>query len=305
MFKKILLFILLLALGVAFYIIHFEAPRFIVEIKHPIIEEQMAAFRPKLTKGFKDYQKNGKYIEVTTLDNQTISAFLSYSNTANQKGTIILTHGIRSRKEQWMASVKDISDKGWNCVAVDLRAHGQSSGKYCTFGVKEKEDISRVLDHLVKNENVSQNFGVWGSSLGGAVALQCLAHDQRFQFGIVESTFSEFRTVALDYFENSLGFRSEWLGNYLVDRSGKMAEFNPADAAPVEAAAHIHQPILMFHGTADKNISIAYGRENFLALQSKDKKWVEINGGEHNGMANADLDLYFKELNAFLNKVAK
>ncbi len=304
MLKKILYLLLFLILAGAFYILHFEAPRFIVEIKHPLIERQIQAFMPQTINTFSDVQPNGKYITVPTAEGLKISAYISYSNTSNQKGTLILTHGIRSKKEQWLNSVKGISDKGWNCVAIDLRAHGQSTGKYCTFGVEEKKDISNVLNYLEKNEKLSKNYGIWGSSLGGAVALQCLAHESRFKFGIVESTFSEFRTVAIDYFENSLGFRSEILGNYLVNRSGKVAEFDPDAASPLVAAKNVSQPILMFHGTADKNISIDYGRANYSALQSQDKKWVEIKNGGHNGMANADLDLYFKELNAFLKKMA-
>jgi len=305
MLKKVLYIFLFLILCAIFYLIHVEAPRFIVEIKHPIIEEGMAAHRPKLIQSFKEKQPNGEYITVITKDSIKLSAYLALTESSNQKGTIILTHGIRSRKEQWLESVKGITDKGYNCVAMDLRAHGQSTGKYCTFGVKEKLDISSILDFLAENYNISKNFGVWGSSLGGAIALQSLAYDKRLKFGIIESTFSEFRSVTQDYFENTLGFRWEFLGNYLVNRSGKLAGFNPEEASPISAAKKVTQPVLMLHGTADKNISIDYGRANFKALSSADKKWVEIKGGEHNGMANADTALYFKELNSFLNKVSE
>lgn len=80
----------------------------------------------------------------------------------------------------------------------DSRAHGESQGKYCTYGFYEKKDISAIVDFIgPKYRNV--NIGIWGNSLGAAVAIQAMEYDSRILFGIIESTFTDLSQIVFDY----------------------------------------------------------------------------------------------------------
>ena len=172
-------------------ILHFYAPRFIIEINNPILNIIRSEFKPAL-KFEDDLTFTSKSVGFKTQDNLMLLARICKSNVDTVNGTIILLHGIRAGKEHYVPICKRLVENGYNAVSLDLRAHGESEGKFCTFGVKEKRDIIALINYLQNEKGIKSPIGIWGQSLGGAVALQAMAIDERINFGIVESTFSDF-----------------------------------------------------------------------------------------------------------------
>lgn len=199
-----------------------------------------------------------------------------------------------------MPVTRFLAKKGYNSLALDLRAHGASSGQYCTFGVKEKYDVMAVINHLIEMENINENIGIWGQSLGAAIALQSMAIDDRIKFGIIESTFSEFRITAHDYFKFHLGFEIVPFTDYLIDRAGKISDFNPNDAIPKNYCKKIEQRVLVVHGDQDQRISIKYGRENFENISSKEKQFLTIENAAHLDVWQVGGDAYFLKVLGFI-----
>lgn len=275
---------------------HFILPTFITQIKHPVL----SFFRTSRIES-KQYEDGGKRVKIKSFDGTELVAHLSYAKKDSVKGTIILLHGIRSNKESFIPLVDKLTAMSYNTVALDLRAHGESDGKHCTFGVKEKRDVSQLITYLIEEEGLN-NIGVWGKSLGGAVALQTLGFDQRLQFGVVESTFSDFRTITHDYVNYHVGFNVSWFTNYLVDRAGQMTDFNPEDASPKDYCENIIQPVLLVHGTDDKRISINYAKNNFKSIKSSHKKMIAIEGANHLNVWKVGGEEYFEIVFAFLNE---
>ena len=77
---------------------HFYVPRFITEIKNPIIEIIKGNYLKANGAEFENNQLNGKSINFKSFDNVELSSYLTYSSLDTVKGTIILLHGIRSNK---------------------------------------------------------------------------------------------------------------------------------------------------------------------------------------------------------------
>ncbi|MFK7755825.1 MAG: alpha/beta hydrolase [Flavobacteriales bacterium] len=302
--KKVFLYAVLPLVLIGFLLVHFYVPRFITEIKIGPVDAQIQKMKPELGTAFSELQPNGKELIYTSRDGLKLAGYISYSNTHEEKGTIIFLHGIRSDRNQFKNLAKSMADFGFNSVALDLRAHAASEGTHCTFGVKEKEDIEELIDYLEDTESLSSNYGVWGMSLGGAVAFQSLANDPRLQFGIIECTFSNYRIVIKDYIKRILGVDIPWFADYLIQRSGSIADFDPDQANPVDIATQITQPVLVFHGTEDANIDISYGKQNFDSISSKDKTWVPLEGGTHYLITGNEPKLYSEKLSAFLNNIA-
>ena len=163
-----------------------------------------------------------------------------------------------------------------------------------------KKDIKKVIDYLSEHENLN-HIGIWGQSLGGAIGLQAMGFDKRIKFGIVESTFSEFKTIVNDYFKLHAGFNFTPFSNYLTNRAGSIANFDANEANPLKYSENITQPILMVHGNQDERIDIKYGKANFSKLKSVDKEFLEIDGANHSNVWKVGGDAYFEKTIVFLN----
>lgn len=299
-FRRIQWFLGLLLLG-SLAFVHFYAPRFITEIHNPLIEFARSKTLADTVPSFPSNPSVGKYLKFQSFDGTALEAYVTFSKLDSAKGTIVLLHGIRSKKEHFLRLSDTLAKLGFHAVALDLRAHGESEGIHCTFGVKEKQDVAALISQLIEQEHLHPNIGIWGQSLGGAIALQAMGSDPRICFGVVESTFSDFRTVTHDYFDFFLGFDFSFLTNYLVDRAGTIAGFDPDEARPVDFCERITQPILMVHGGLDQRIDIRYGKENFEHLASNNKTFLEIPDASHLNVWQTKEVAYFSEVFAFLD----
>ncbi len=121
----------------------------------------------------------------------TFHALLYKTILAEPAGTIILLHGVRHNKFS-MIELKDyVISQGYNAVLFDMRAHDDNKNAYCTYGFYEKQDVRILVDTLTKR-GYGANLGIWGESLGGAIALQPLSDDERLKYGVIESGFADF-----------------------------------------------------------------------------------------------------------------
>lgn len=300
--KKILKRILLVLTFLGLLFLHFYVPRFITEIKNPLIQLIKRNHIIEDVPSFGNNELNGKYLKFNSFDNVELSSYLSYASLDTVRGTIILLHGIRSNKEHFVELSNKLSKRGFNTVSLDSRAHGQSGGIHCTFGVKEKKDVSKLISVLSEKEGITENIGVWGQSLGGAIGLQALGSDKRIKFGIIESTFSDFQIITNDYFNYHAGFSIKPLTNYLVCRAGQIAEFDPEKAKPIKYCENIEQPILIVHGNKDERINIQYGKDNFLKIPSIKKEFLEIESANHLNVWETGGDEYFERVIKFIEK---
>ena len=277
---------------------HF-APRLIIQthsgvltwLRPPDLENRL---------NIKDFTLNYYPFHIKTNDGFNLACYLVHSEKDFQKGTIILVHGIRAYKEHFLPLASYLAKNGYNSVLIDLRAHGKSEGKYCSFGYHEKHDLKIVVDTLLSFGQISHKIGVWGQSLGGAVALQALENDRRLQFGVVESTFSNFRTIVDDYFHYHSNISIPILTNFLISRAEFIGKFDADEIKPSESAKNIIQPVIMVHGKKDKRINISYGKENYKNLNSKQKKFIEYPNANHLNIWKQDR-LYFKKYLHLLN----
>lgn len=217
------------------------------------------------------------------------------------KGTVLLFHGIRANKAQMLDEAQMVKQAGYNALLIDGRAHGASNLEYCSFGVHEAEDTKAILDHLESEGLGNGKYAVWGYSLGGSVALQSMALDKRIDVGIVECTFGDYREIVHQYmqrFAQDLG----WYGDLLIDRAASLADFEPEEACTAASCKRIEQPVFIGHGTHDRSVPIHMGRKNFEALSSKVKVFREVEGAGHWSLHRRGGEAYLQEVMRFLDQ---
>ena len=197
------------------------------------------------------------------------------------RATLIVLHGIGSCKEVYYPILPDILTLGYNILLWDQRAHGKSGGEFTTFGAREKLDVRAGVDWLAAR-TPGLPTGIYGNSMGGAVALQSLATDERLRFGLIESTFTDLPTITQAYGYRLSGLPlPKFLTDLVLWRAGLIAGFKPFDIRPVEAAVAITQPVQLIHGDADGNIDVGHVHRLYAALGSADKRLHVVAGGDH------------------------
>lgn len=108
--------------------------------------------------------------------------------------TIIICHGLGSNKSDFIDLAQYLVHHGYHAFLFDLRAHGESEGSRCSLGLYEQRDLTGAIDYLITREDINPDkIGVFGFSLGGAIALMQAAHDQRITAVVADSTFASLK----------------------------------------------------------------------------------------------------------------
>lgn len=291
---------LLICLVFNILFIHFYLPKIFIEPNNFIVK----LIHPdplKLTP--KSLSLNYDKLSIVTKGGINIKGYKIYTQRRTSKGTIILLHGIRAYKEHFLPVCKLLNNKGYDCVIIDLRGHGESDGKYCTFGYYEKYDIVSIVDEIKTDKRLNNNIGIWGQSLGAAISLQALAIDKRINFGIIESTFSDLDEVSSAYIKRLLKIENKTLSQYLIRRSNVIGEFDSSTIQPKESAKEITQPILLVHGTKDKRINIRHAETNFKNLKSSNKTLLKVNNANHLNVWKKGGGKYFNKVFSFIESL--
>lgn len=283
-------------LCLVFFSAVYYAPFTIVEVKNPLVQIGRSFLLPKPSA---IPQQNFTSISFETFDGLHLAA--NVYTVPHAKATIILLHGIRSNKEQWHPTALWLNAQGYNAVALDLRAHGQSEGRYCTFGYKEKKDVSALI-HYLKHKGFEQPYGIWGHSLGGAIAMQSLAYEPDIKFGIIESAYAGFPEIVRDYAHYYVPFAPDFLNDWWTKTAAEKAGFSPLAVSPLTIAGKITQPVLLIHGQADKKINVNNANRLFKKIKSKDKHLLLVPKAGHNDIHWVGGKKFFQKIAFFLKR---
>ena len=196
--------------------------------------------------------------------------------------TVVLCHGLGANKANQLALARDLVLNGYNILAFDFRAHGQSGGQLSSFGDRERFDVLGAVRWVRANRPAESRrlFGL-GVSMGGAALLAAAAEptdDARAIDAVaVFSTYDSFATLSNDvtsnYFVAPLGWLARHVGVPLASAhvGADLRAFSPAAAADRLAP----RPLMVVHGRSDHLIPFETGVRLFdQASSPKLRLWV-------------------------------
>ncbi len=188
--------------------------------------------------------------------------------------TIILLHGYPADKGDILPSLAFLHKK-YNLFLFDFRYFGQSQGAYSAVGAKETNDLTAAIRYL-KTRGIHE-AGVWGFSLGGAVALMTAPRAPEIKAIVSEASYARLDLMAIEL------YRIPVIKFPLAYLTGLWARiFFSIDMKAISPAAsggNLHIPILIAHSQNDEVIPF----QNALLIQEALKNnpraefWFEEN----------------------------
>ena len=239
-------------------------------------------------------------ITITTADGIALRCWLIKSN-SQARGIILYIHGVGDNRISGIVRAKLFHEHGFHVLLPDMRRHGVSGGEYCTYGYHEKYDVIRMIDYLQQHRSlVEGKLMVFGLSMGAATAMQTAVLDDRIHLVISEGCFTDLRTIALDYQQRYIRFRSKLIGNFVMRRSERLAKFEADQVSPLDAVRRINVPVLFTHGRNDPLISPEYSRILFEHA-NEPKELYYISEAAHGDVWEAGGTEYWQRVIDFIN----
>ncbi|MCU0411455.1 MAG: lysophospholipase [Bacteroidetes bacterium] len=200
------------------------------------------------------------------------------------KGTVVFLHGVGDCKIGGVSFARALFAKGFNVFLYDSRQHGESEGDFCTYGFFEKYDLAAVLTYLETRTDLAiGRIGVYGTSMGAAVAIQGAALDKRIRSVVSEGSFADLKTIFVDYQKRIIKLPWHFLRNVALVQSQRMANFKARLVAPINDIRRVRVPIMIVHGTQDSLIKPDYSQRLFEAA-NEPKTLHSVEGAEHSNV---------------------
>jgi fermentation-respiration switch protein FrsA (DUF1100 family) len=219
--------------------------------------------------------------------------------------TAVLIHGYGDAKVGGIAWAPLLRELGFNVLAIDLRAHGQSEGRFSTAGCWERFDITQVLDQeLAERPEAMRRIVVLGVSLGAAVTAGVAEMRDDLSAAILECPYSSYRRAIGSHAERSgmPGRSFQTAAVWLAERIAR-ADFDAL--APVRTIGRMRCPVMVIQSGDDPLVTENDAAEIEAAVRSRPAEagpnvFWPVPEARHVMAMNSFPDDYREQVGAFL-----
>ena len=218
-----------------------------------------------------------------------------------EKPWIILCHGVGSNRADLLDIAAGLHRAGFNLLLFDFRGHGGSEGRTTSFGWREQRDLEGALVFLGRQEEVpEQPFGIYGISMGGAVALMVAAKDERIAAMAVDSPYASLEETLSQH----LALLYPWLPKvpflwFVLSTYRLRFGVWPGVVSPERSVTQLNgRPLLLIQGAQDLRMPLAGAKRLIDGASGPKEFWVVEDAG-HLEAFSLDPKAYLKRLVGF------
>ena len=218
---------------------------------------------------------------------------------------VIIAHGYTSSHEDVQPIALNFYNEGYNVLTPDMRAHGNSEGKYIGMGWLDRKDILLWIDYVLSLDSNSQ-IVLYGESMGGATVMMTSGEDLPSNVkAIVEDCGY---TSVQEMFEAQLyerfGLPPFPILNVAEIVTNIRAKYNFHEASALEQVKKSKTPILFTHGGNDTYVPTEMVYRLYEAANCE-KDILIIDGAGHGSAPDVDPITYYDKVFSFLDKYIK
>ena len=196
-----------------------------------------------------------KAVEVKAADGVTLRAW-SFTPARPNAAGVMLLHGVADTRRGMTTHAWFLLARGYSVLLPDSRGHGVSEGSPITYGIREADDVHRWANWWFDTRHIARLYGA-GESMGSAILIQSLRVEPRFRAVVADCSFYSFEEIAR-YRVRTLLHLGPMLAWPMVRTGMWYARarygLDMRQASPADAIRTSHVPVLLIHGTEDRNV---------------------------------------------------
>lgn len=219
------------------------------------------------------------------------------------KGTVLLAHGYRSTMlVDFGLAFAYYHTLGMNILVPQQRSHGESEGRYITFGVKECRDMLQWIKY--HNENFGpQQLVLSGLSMGASTVLYMADMELPSNVkGIIADCGFTSPKAILDKVFRSVTHLPSGPALWAADLFARVfAGFALDEKDTRRVLSRAKLPVLLIHGTDDDFVPCYMTQQGFEACTSQ-KNLLLVEGAGHGTSFLFDKQSYMEKILEFLTR---
>lgn len=210
-------------------------------------------------------------MHVTTSDGARLRVW--HLGREDARAQVVYFHGNGGNLSMWSDVLVGLSREGFDVVGFDYRGYGVSTSQPSERGLYQDTDaVVRLVRERLRRPGVPLIY--WGRSLGSTLA--AYAATVTAPSGVIlEAGFPSMRSVVAS---NPILWALSWFSSYRFPTAEWMSK--------------VRAPALVLHGDADSIIPYSLGQRLYEAIPGP-KRFVTIEGGDHNDPAPPDGEAYW------------
>jgi fermentation-respiration switch protein FrsA (DUF1100 family) len=248
----------------------------------PLIMSAVMTFRPKVRLAgdpLKEFNWPFEEVYFSTRDGNAISGWwIPAANVVPASAaederrwwgrrTAVVVHGLGANKLNQLMMGAPLRQRGFNILAIDLRAHGHSTGQFTSFGAQEWQDVAAGVRwaRIMQPRQSERVVGV-AASLGAAAMLISTTDshpDRRIDAIGVYATYATLPDLARDVANKNFPPPLNYLTRYVaLPLACVHAGANLYAVSPIDAVRKMNDtPLMIVHGRRDQIIDVSNGQK--------------------------------------------
>ena len=217
------------------------------------------------------------------------------------RGIMVACHGYRGGRLQLIGIAETLRQRGYTVMVWDFPGHGTRLG-VCTFGIHETRDLDAIVSWRNRQpELASLPLGVFGLSMGGAIACQTAARNPAVCALVLDSTYAHLypilaRAIKARYHLPRIPWAWITWASVQLALGRRLSKLDP-----VILARHLTQPLLLIHGQQDLTVPLDQAQAILAHWHGPTESWIEPSAA-HVGIYALDPRGYGDRLAAFFDR---
>jgi pimeloyl-ACP methyl ester carboxylesterase len=242
-------------------------------------------------------------IDFSTADGVRLKGWFVPAPGGESGKTIIFCHGWCSNRGETLRDTHFLAEQGFNLFYFDFRASGESKGAVSSVGYLETRDFDAAYEFLRTNRpQAAESVAVFGTSMGGSVAVYAAAKYPELACVVAENTFLSYNKVVANWSWKRLNtpyFPLVAMTLFFVRRKLKA---DPEPYSPLYSVAGVKMPALFINGDNDDLVPVQDAETLFGMCPSEKKQMWVIAGASHAKCAEVGGEVYRQKVSAFFKE---